>query len=116
MTISEKIFKILNEIHMSQAEFSRRTGIPTQTINDWKRIGNIPSADKIMKICGALGVTPEELLSEEEPEPQFVDDVEIRHGDRQILIDYHSFNANQQKRLLSYMKRIKKGTDDGKRK
>ena len=45
-----------------------------------------------------------------------IENVEIKHGDLQILIDYHSFDENQQKRLLSYMKRIKKGTDDGKRK
>lgn len=35
------------------------------------------------------------------------------HGDLQILIDYHSFNANQQKRLLSYdVLNIKKETSN----
>ena len=114
MTIGEKIFKILDEMHMPQAEFSRRTGIPTTTISDWKHKGQVPGADKIMNICAVLKVSPEELLSDEEQTIQKVEDFEIRYGDLHLLEDYHSFNENQQKRLLSYMKRIKKGTDDGK--
>lgn len=112
MTIGERVFQILDEIHMSQAEFSRRTGIPTTTISDWKHKGQVPGADKIMIICKTLGVMPEELLTDDEHKAEFIGEVEIKHGDLEILKTYHSFNAAQQKRLLSYMKRIKKGTDD----
>lgn len=115
MTISERIFALLEDRHMNQHEFSRRSGIPVQTVNDWKCKGTIPLADKIMTICRVLDVTPEYLL---EGDNQIEEEAEqvIRPGDMEILIDYHNFNANQQKRLLSYMKRIKKGTDDGKQK
>lgn len=113
MTISERIFKLLEERHMNQHEFSRRSGIPVATVNDWKRKGNIPMADKIMTICRVLEVTPLELLKDDE-EPELVKmDWVLKPGDREILIDYHNFTPTQQKRLLSYMKRIKKGTDDG---
>ena len=37
MTISEKIFQLLEEKGMSQKEFSERTGIAQSSISDWKR-------------------------------------------------------------------------------
>lgn len=37
MTISERIFKLLQERGMSQKEFSDRTGIAQSSISDWKR-------------------------------------------------------------------------------
>lgn len=64
MLISEKIFQIMNQKEMSQKEFSEWTGISQSTISDWKRKKTNPSADKILKICEVLGVTPYELLSE----------------------------------------------------
>ena len=62
MLISEKIFQIMNQKEMSQKEFSEWTGISQSTISDWKRKKTNPSADKILKICEVLGVTPYELL------------------------------------------------------
>ena len=49
---------------MTQKEFSEETGISQSTISDWKRKGTNPSADKILKICEVLKVTPYELLGE----------------------------------------------------
>lgn len=37
MKIYEKIFDRLDELHMSQMELSRRTGIATSTISDWRK-------------------------------------------------------------------------------
>ena len=115
MTINEKIFKILDEIHMSQAEFARRTGIPVTTVSDWKHTNHVPAADKIMPICKVLGITPEELLMDEEVPPVKVQDYVLQHGDVQLLTEYHDFTYAQQKRLRSYMKRIMKGTDEKKK-
>ncbi len=114
MIISERIFEILEERHMKQAEFCRRTGIMPSTVSDWHTKKTNPSADKIMTICRVLEISPEKLLQEDDEKEVLPDDDFLRPGDRQILLDYHSLNSNQQKRLLSYMKRIKKGTDERK--
>lgn len=37
MNIYEKIFDRLTELHMSQIELSRRTGIATSMISDWRK-------------------------------------------------------------------------------
>ena len=64
--ISEKIFELILRNGMTQKEFSEETGISQSTISDWKRKGTNPSADKILKICEVLKVTPYELLGENE--------------------------------------------------
>lgn len=62
MIISERIFQIMKEKEMQQIELSERTGIAQSTIADWKRLKTNPSAEKIMIICDALNVAPEDIL------------------------------------------------------
>ena len=63
MTIGERVLSRIDELKMSQKEFSEKTGIPQSTISEWRRKCNNPSSDKIMIICNVLKVTPEWLLS-----------------------------------------------------
>ena len=63
MTISDRIFERLNELSMTQKEFSEKTSIRQSTISEWKKKHTNPSADKIMIICSVLNVEPEWLLS-----------------------------------------------------
>ena len=67
MTISDRIFCRLNQLDMSQKEFSERTGIQPSTISEWKKNKTNPSSEKIMPICEALGVSPAWLLSGIDP-------------------------------------------------
>ena len=57
MNIYEKIFARLEEINMSQIELSRRTGIATSTISDWRKKQINPQADKLVAICKALDMS-----------------------------------------------------------
>ena len=66
MKIYETIFARLEELHMSQTELSRRTGIATSTISDWRKKQINPQADKLVSICKALDMTLMELLCDEE--------------------------------------------------
>ena len=63
MIISERIFKLLKQKKMLQSDFSMETGIPQSTISSWKTHKTNPHSDKIMAICRALGVTPEQILT-----------------------------------------------------
>ena len=51
-----------DELHMSQIELSRRTGIATSTISDWRKKKINPQADKLVTICKALDVSLVDLL------------------------------------------------------
>ena len=66
MNIYEKIFNRLEELNMSQSELSRRTGIATSTISDWRKKKINPQADKLVTICKALDMSIVNLLCDEE--------------------------------------------------
>ena len=75
MTISERIFELINKKGFTQKEFSRRTGIAESTISDWKKKGTNPVSDKILSICEVLEVSPYFLLSGKEKDQQGYTDI-----------------------------------------
>lgn len=108
MIISERIFKLLEEKNITQKEFGKRTGISNSTISDWKRKKTNPSADKIMDICYALDVTPEQLLTGKGIDDMdnvevSVDRFHIDKSDKKLLEDYHGMQEGQKKRLRAYI-------------
>ena len=70
MTIQQRIYAIMNEKGISQAELAKGTGIAPSTICDWKRKQKNPSSDKIVAIANALGVSVSYLLGVDEPESE----------------------------------------------
>lgn len=66
MEIYAKIFSRLQEMHMSQTELSKRTGIATSTISDWRKKKINPQSDKLVPICKALDVSLVDLLCNED--------------------------------------------------
>ena len=105
MIISERIFKIIKEKNITQAEFAKRVGIATSTVSEWKKKKTNPSADKIMDICVALEVTPEELLTgrgidEENGFTEMESKDRLTPVDWQIIDDFHGMKEAQKRRLL----------------
>lgn len=112
MLISERIFKLLKDTNMTQAEFAKRVGIACSTISEWKKRKTNPSADKIMDICAALEVTPEQLLSgrgldEEDGQESSKKELKITPTDYRIIEDYHGLKKTQKDRLLAYVEALK---------
>lgn len=56
MIISERIFKIIKEKNITQAEFGKRAGIPTSTISEWKKRKTNPSADQFCSIFDEVAI------------------------------------------------------------
>ncbi len=113
MTISERIFNILKDKNMSQTEFAKRTGISNSAISDWKRKKTNPSAEKLMDICYALDITPEQLLTgvdtnEAKGTITSTGQIHIDKADLKLLEAYHSMKDAQRKRLLAYVEALKK--------
>lgn len=102
MKIYEKIFAKLEELHMSQTELSRRTGIATSTISDWRKKQINPQADKLVSICEALDMTLVELLCDEENAEQtaYIDYV----TDENYIIElYRRSDTESRQRMISYL-------------
>ncbi len=111
MIISERIFFVMNEKKMTQAELSRRTGISVKNISDWKRKKTNPNAESLLAICKALDITPNQLLTGKGIDPDYklsADDYEVTGNDIKILKQMHSLSDEQFKRLMTYMKALQK--------
>ena len=111
MTISDRVFERLREIHMTQKEFSEATGIAPSTISEWKSKRTNPTSEKIMIICKVLNVSPEWLLSGAENTGRrgnqsewLVIDKESEAGE--IMSIYNRMNPDQRARLRGYMEAI----------
>ena len=112
MLIRDRIFDKMNELNMSQKEFSELTGIPQSTVSDWRKKGTNPTTEKIMIICKVLRVSPEWLLSGVEPQgkrgnPQkwYAIDAETDVG--RLVSTYNSLDSNMQDRILGYVEALK---------
>lgn len=102
MTISERIFDRLKEMNMSQTELSRRTGIATSTISDWRKKNINPQADKLVLICKALGMSLVDLLCAEEDKKEPVLRGIYDTEDQKIIEMISEASSDIKKRVLSY--------------
>ena len=112
MYIRDRIFQKLEELSMTQKEFSEKTGIPQSTISDWRKKKTNPTAEKIMIICSVLGVTPEWLLSGTDTESGYRNRVDwfVVHRDSEIGTLIETFNQMDQRsreRLRGYMEALR---------
>ena len=111
MTVGERIFHLLEEKHMSQKEFSDKTGIATTTISDWRKKNTNPGSDKIMLICSALGVSPEYLLSgvtEDSKRGKSMDYMVIPAGtdERELMDIFNGLSWYDRAHLLEYAQKM----------
>ena len=90
---------------MSQIELSRRTGIATSTISDWRKKKINPQVDKLVSICKALDMSLAELLCDAEVvertiEPDFMVD------GQNIIELLRTFDFETKRRILRYFELI----------
>ena len=105
MTISERLFKIMDEKGITAYKLSKMTGISARTVFDWRKKNTNPGTDKIMVICEALQISPNELLVGECSDEKQVSNQNISLGniDIQIMKEYQELSESKKKRLLAYM-------------
>lgn len=105
MCIYEKIFDRLEALNMSQLELSRRTGIATSTISDWRKKKINPQADKILPICKALDMSLMDLLCEDENENK---NVAVDYVDEEKVIIDRIMNSSSdvKRRIFGYCERL----------
>ena len=101
MNIYEKIFARLEELHVSQIELSRRTGIATSTISDWRKKKINPQADKLVSICKALDMSLLDLLCDEEESDQTIQ-TEYILDEKHIIELFRNSDYETKRRLLRY--------------
>ena len=106
MSISENIFRIMNERHISQKEFAKMIDVPESTISDWKRRRKTPNADKVMDICRALDVNPYDILLDKSQQPDYIV-VDLHSELGQLVSDYNAMELRRRERLKGYLDALK---------
>lgn len=111
MLIRDRIFNKIEELGMTQKEFSEKTGIPQSTVSDWRKKRTNPTAEKILIICKTLDVTPEWLLSGIEAQGERGNApknyVVYANTETGALIEaFNSMDEGRQARLLGYAKAL----------
>lgn len=108
MNIYEKIFDRLAKLHMSQIELSRRTGIATSTISDWRKKKINPQADKLVAICKALDMSLVDLLCDGDDKEKKVQQTDFMLDERHIVEAFRMSDNKTKKRLLRYFELVEK--------
>lgn len=106
MNIYEKIFDRLAKLHMSQIELSRRTGIATSTISDWRKKKINPQADKLVAICKALDMSLVDLLCDEDDKEKKVQQTDFMLDERHIVEVFRMSDNKTKRRLLRYFELV----------
>ncbi len=108
MTISERLFSILDERDISIPELGRMTGISRFTINDWHKKKTNPGSDKIMIICEALEITPEELLMGGREERATVSySLTDKAFEAHLINECRDFSDAEKRRIMAYINMLK---------
>lgn len=102
MNIYERIFDRLEELHMSQIELSRRTGIATSTISDWRKKKINPQADKLVTICKALDMSLVDLLCGEDDNKNKVLTSEYVTDDGLMIETIMNASDDIKRRVIAY--------------
>jgi transcriptional regulator with XRE-family HTH domain len=56
-TFGEKLQRLREEAGISQAELSRRSGAPLDSVRNWEQNRNLPRIDAATRLARALGVS-----------------------------------------------------------
>ena len=103
MNIYGKIFDRLTKLHMSQIELSRKTGIATSTISDWRKKKINPQADKLVVICRALDMSLVDLLCDEDEKLVQTD---YMLDERHVVEVFRTSDNETKRRLLRYFELV----------
>lgn len=96
MTISERLFAIMEEKGKKAADLCRLLDIKTSVTSSWKQRNSDPPAKYITQICKFLDVTPQYLLTGEENDATATENLKEQH----LLNQYRKLNDRYQSKLV----------------
>lgn len=79
--VGEKLFSFRKSKGFTQAEVAEKAGLSDRTYADIERGSVNMRVDTLLKICDALNITPDEILTKN------ADDIEIEKGNLMMIFD-----------------------------
>lgn len=104
MTINKRIFAYLATLEDGQKKLSDYTGIPQQTISNWKSRGTTPSAKYLKLIAEFMGISLLELMGENKNPPAETESglsADDKRWDKEMLTLFHKLNREGKSAAIS---------------
>lgn len=127
MTISERIFSLLEAQNKKQADLARALGVRQNTVTNWKKSNYNPDAGHIEAIAAFFGVSVDYLVTGREPQHSVVQGIygnenshnvvtiggtatlELSEFETELLQIFGELSTRQKNALLSYAYELKEG-------
>ena len=128
MTISERIFSLLEAQNKKQADLARALGVRQNTVTNWKKANYNPDAGHIEAIAAFFGVSIDYLVTGREPQHSIVAQgifgdenhhnvvtingtaaLELSEFETELLQIFGELSTRQKNALLSYAYELKEG-------
>ncbi len=128
MTISERIFALLEAQNKKQADLARALGVRQNTVTNWKQANYNPDAGHIEAIAAFFGVSIDYLVTGREPQHSIVAQgifgnenshnvvtingtaaLELSEFETELLQIFGELSTRQKNALLSYAYELKEG-------
>lgn len=109
MTIGERVLDLVHKKHMTQKEFSEKTGIPQSTMSSWKGKKQNPSMNKLQVICDTLDVDPYFLISGTVTDESLKNDyltVYREDEEYQLMVDFRKLDRDSRSRVMGYVRAL----------
>ncbi|MDE6781622.1 MAG: helix-turn-helix transcriptional regulator, partial [Ruminococcus sp.] len=101
MTISQRVFFLLEKQGKKQNELSKFTGISTSTISAWNKRGTNPAADTISTIADFFDVSTDYLLTGKENQA-----TTLTNDEQELLENYNKLSIENQKKVSERAKEL----------
>lgn len=128
MTISERVFTLLEQQNKKQGDLAKRIGVRPATISDWKAKRTSPASDLLEGIADFFGVSVDYLVTGREPQHSVVAQgifgnenshnvvtiggtatLELSEFETELLQIFGELSTRQKNALLSYAYELKEG-------
>ena len=70
MSLGTNISRLRAERHLSQGDLAEALAVSRQSVSKWETDSSVPDLDKLMKLSQLFGVTLDELVTGETPQPK----------------------------------------------
>lgn len=128
MTISERVFTLLEQQNKKQGDLAKRIGVRPATISDWKAKRTSPASDLLEGIADFFGVSVDYLVTGRELQHSVVAQgifgnenshnvvtingtatLELSEFETELLQIFGELSTRQKNALLSYAYELKEG-------
>ena len=89
MTFFERLQNLMDSQRLSQKDFAEATKIRPSTISEWKRNGNLPTGDAVIKIADYFDISLDYLLTGKLKN-------ELPDEDIALIVRFHNLSKEKQ--------------------